>query len=53
MKEKLQLIIELLRFGRQIYDVYKKEKNAKRRKSIEKAIKNGDLVRLTVLILGR
>lgn len=53
MKNAIKLALELIKLGRGIYKTYRKEKDAKKKKDIKKAIEERDLDRLRDLHLGR
>ncbi|HUU39587.1 MAG TPA: hypothetical protein VMW42_01460 [Desulfatiglandales bacterium] len=53
MKDYVKLILELIKMGKGIFKIYRKERNASKKRKIVKAIQNQDLVRLLELNLGR
>jgi len=53
MKDALKIIGELIKMGYKIFDTYKKEKDANKRKAIKKAIEKRDLAKLNKLVLNR
>jgi len=53
MKDAIKLILELISLGKVIYKSYKKEKNAKKKKAIKKAVEKRDLDKLRDLILSK
>lgn len=53
VKDTIKLILELLKLGREIYKAYRKEKDAKKKKDIKKAIEERDLAALRKLNLSR
>ena len=53
MKDAIKLILELIKMGKGIFKIYRKERNASKKRKIVKAIQNQDLVRLLELNLGR
>ncbi len=53
MKETIKFLLELLRLGRKLISLYRKEKDARKRKKIHKAIVERDVDALRHLILGK
>jgi len=53
MKDTIKLILELIKMGKGIYKIYRKEKNASKKRKIIKALEKQDLVALRRAIFNR
>ncbi len=53
MKDTIKFLLELLKLGKKLISIYRKEKNARKKKKIRQAIVKRDIDALRHLILGK
>jgi len=53
MKETIKFLLELLKLGKKLISIYRKEKNARKKRKIRQAIAERDIDALRHLILGK
>jgi len=53
MKDTIKFLLEILKLSKKLVSIYRKEKNAKKKKKIRQAIVKHDIDALRHLILGK
>jgi len=53
MKDTIKFLLELFKLSRKLVSIYRKEKNARKKKKIRKAVIRRDIDTLRHLILGK
>jgi len=53
MKDTIKFLLELLKLSKKLVSIYRKEKNARKKKKIRQAIAERDIDALHHLILGK